>query len=164
MQYFSTALGKLYIHFWGNKNVGELAAEIANIYNDNKTICIDAVGIGAGLKDILIDRGIYITFVIGSGSSSSQRYFNKRSELYGKLRDFLMAGGVIHCTSEVANKLRKELSIITAFFNDLGKIRIEEKRKMPQSPDIVDALTYCFADVKNESIYNNSSDNCFAGW
>lgn len=157
--------GKLYIHFWGKKRITDLAQEIANIYTRNKTICVDVVGVGQGLKDILLDRGIYIKYVIGNETSGTARYFNKKAELHGKLRDFFLQQGEVYCTSEIATALKQELSWIIATFDTTGRIKMCDKTKMPRSPDIVDSLTYCFADSKQHSDYTSFGiNNVFSGW
>ena len=81
----------------------------------------------------------------GSRATDSERYNNKRTEMWDKLREWLEAGGAIPNNSD----LKTELSSPTYSFDASGRQCLESKDKLKErglrSPDMADALALTFA-------------------
>lgn len=137
--------GLIYIRFFGKISLPELKNKLYSIYSSARIpICIDAVGIGTGLRQELLALGVPVTPILGNETSYDIRAENKRAELYLKLKDFFSSGGQIVCSQQVATILKRELNEITGEYNENGRISILSKKKMKKSPDILDALSYTF--------------------
>jgi phage terminase large subunit len=87
-----------------------------------------------------------------SGKADDPRYFNKRSEMWFRMRDWIRAGGCLPNVPELA----RELVAPTYTFQG-GKFRLEEKEhvksRLGHSTDYSDslALTFHSEDVPAES-------------
>ena len=122
---------------------GIVADEIARFKPDG--VFIDA-GRGEGVIDRLRQLGYRVMEInFGSRATASERYANKRSEMWDKMREWLEAGGAIPNDSE----LKTELSSPTYSFDAKGRKVLEAKEKLKErglrSPDMADALALTFA-------------------
>lgn len=138
------------VYKFSGLNTMELAhnvMDIARRYPAGAVVCVDGVGIGAGVVDRL---RMFHSKVIDVQSAAkpfdTRTYFNKRGELYGRLKDWMIAGGVLPKDNELFEQLRvlefqinKRLQIQLASKDDLRK-SLDGK-----SPDIADAIAYTFA-------------------
>lgn len=125
---------------------GLVAREIAEFRPD--AVFVDAGGIGAGVVDRLRQLGhdsvIGVNF--GAAAGNKNLYYNKRSEMWCLLRDWLASGGSIPDDKEL-------LADLTApeygFTGDKSQIALEKKKDMKSrglaSPDKGDALALTFA-------------------
>ena len=108
-------------------------------------VYVDSVGIGAGLVDRLRQMHFEVLEVNGASSSSDQKYKNKRAECWGKMREWLRAGGDIPDRPA----LIADLSSLTYSFDVSDRLVIEKKsdarKRGIASPDEGDALSYTFA-------------------
>ncbi len=99
-------------------------------------------GFGSGVEDALIQAGHTPIPVNFSGKASDSRYFNKRSEMWFKMADWVKRGGLPYIPSLV-----RELTAPTYSFIG-GKFRLEEKdqikKRLGFSPDYADALACTF--------------------
>ena len=81
----------------------------------------------------------------GGHAIESNRYANKRSEMWDKIREWLESGGAIPNEPE----LKSELSSPTYKFDAGGRLLLEAKEKLKErglkSPDLADALALTFA-------------------
>ncbi len=109
-------------------------------------VCIDEIGIGAGVVDALKKSGANVKGInVGSGAEDPTRYFNKRAELYWRLREFFENGGIslAHLDEDVLDELKSQLTAIKYKFTT-GRLQIESKEDMKRrgfpSPDLADAL------------------------
>lgn len=123
-------------------------------------ICIDDVGVGGGVTDILKEQGFPTVPIIG-GAAAKQllpngkpRFVNKRAELWWNMRE-AFAGpsgtgedGWLDIDPE-DDDLMAQLSNIKYKINSHGQISIEGKDEMKargvSSPDRGDALAYALA-------------------
>ena len=129
--------------------VADWAGHIADIVKAD-AVAVDTIGLGAGVHDILMRKGIFsIDANFGYKASDEKRYINKRAESYFKLSNAIKAGLAI----PENDALMEELLTIEYEFNDSnGKLKIISKDKIKEflgrSPDLADALalTY-FTDV-----------------
>jgi len=104
----------------------------------------DTGGYGGGVIDSALQGGLSPIPVNFSGKAIDPRYYNKRSEMWFLMADWVKRGGVL----PNREGLVKELCAVTYRFEN-GKFRVEEKDKIKQnlkfSPDEADALALTFA-------------------
>lgn len=122
---------------------GRVAYEIDNFQPDG--VFIDS-GRGEGVIDRLRQLGYRVTEVnFGGKATEKNRYANKRSEMWDKMREWLDAGGAIPNNTD----LKTELSTPTYSFDAAGRKLLEPKEKIKErglrSPDIADSLALTFA-------------------
>lgn len=110
----------------------------------------DAVFIDAGRGEGVIDRlrqlGYPIIEVNFGGKAMDDRFFNKRSEMWSDMADWIKAGGAIPKHQE----LMTDLCVPTfSFKNAANKFQLESKDHIKdrgmKSPDVADALALTFA-------------------
>lgn len=104
----------------------------------------DTGGYGAGVIDSYLQAGLCAQPVNFSGKSIDPRYFNKRSEMWFEMANWVKRGGCLPNIPELA----RELSAPTYTFQN-GKFRLEEKdqikKRLGFSPDYADALATTFS-------------------
>jgi hypothetical protein len=135
-------------------NMG-LASVVAR-YIDKFSVdsCFIDVGWGTGVIDRLRQLGYSPLPVNFGGKSGSDRYANKVTEMWVKLKEWLEEGGQLPKSNKDA--LQDDLISRDYFFTTAGKIQLESKKDMKRrglrSPDIGDALALTFAEnvVKSE--------------
>ncbi len=105
------------------------------------------VGVGAGVVDRLRMLGFDVIEVnAGLGPEDDQTYYNKRAEMWGRMKHWLLLGADIPNDPD----LHKALIGIEYGFDEKERIRLERKADMKarglDSPDEGDALAYTFAE------------------
>lgn len=105
-------------------------------------VVVDEIGLGAGVKDRLEERGFRVTGFKGSRSPrDGERFENHRAESYWTLRDRLEAGEIALPRDE---DLFDELLAIRWEPTSGGRVKIESKSKLRgrlgRSPDKADAV------------------------
>ena len=133
------------------KDTMEVAGIVANIINkhDPDAVFVDAVGIGAGVRDRLRELGFDRVFGVKSGMTATDddQYANKRAEMWGRLREWLEDS-----PARLPNEpeLLSDLSSPKYLFDSKGRLLIEKKADMKKrgirSPDYADALCLTFAE------------------
>lgn len=109
-------------------------------------VFIDAVGVGAGVYDRLIQLGFDNVVEVHGGDSplDEKTYFNVRCEIWGRMRDWLSTADI----PDDANLLR-ELTTPEFYYDEKLRIRLERKQDIKArgepSPDTADALSMTFA-------------------
>jgi hypothetical protein len=123
---------------------GLIAQEIQEWKPDG--VMLDMGNTGAAVYDILTEWGYEITPVwFGSESDDKTVYYNKRVEMWGRMRDWLKTGGCIPADNELCDDL------IGPEYGFTGKeqYQLEAKEDMKSrglsSPDCGDALALTFA-------------------
>lgn len=122
--------------------------------------CVDDVGVGGGVTDILRENDVPVVPIIGGATSTQMlpngkpRFFNKRSELWWNMREAFAgpSGNGSDGWLDIDphdDDLMAQLTNIKYKINSHGQIRVESKeemaaRKLP-SPDRGDALAYALA-------------------
>jgi phage terminase large subunit len=112
-------------------------------------ICIDSIGIGAGVADRLREMGMPVVDVNVSESSAMNPTAHRlRDDLWIQVRDWLQTMTVRIPTDE---RLCADLRAPTYSFASTGKLVVEskmlmKKRKLP-SPDHADALCLTFGGM-----------------
>jgi hypothetical protein len=101
-------------------------------------------GYGVGVVDALRQTRYSPTEVYFSGKATDQRYFNKRSEMWFEMVEWIKSGGALPKSQE----LKEELCAATYTFQG-DKFRLcdkdDIKEAIGRSPDMADALALTFA-------------------
>jgi len=131
-----------------NMQVGARAAAIYRALPNVAALFVDEVGLGAGVVDYLRTAGYPVIGVnAGSKASDDKLYFNKRAEIWCRMRDWLDAGADI--IDDPA--LGEQLTAPEYSYTPKEQIRIEKKEDMKArglgSPDRADALALTFAEI-----------------
>lgn len=115
-------------------------------------IYFDRAGVGAALWDYLRyeyndPRVRYYPVDFGSKAQNANLYANKRVEMWGRMKDWLIEGGGVIPNRE---DLKSELSAPEFFYNDRSQMVLERKADLKDrlgcSPDHADALALTFAE------------------
>lgn len=129
-----------------NVDLMTLASNVAVLLDKHQpdACFVDATGVGAGLVDRLIQLGYSVIGIESAGKSTSERYANKRAEMWGRMAEWVKSG-CLPDDSELVN----ELSAPTYHFDNRGRLLLEKKddlkaRGQP-SPDKADSLALTFA-------------------
>ena len=130
-----------------NHNTMELAGRLKTIIEKEKPtkVCIDCIGIGAGVTDRLKEMGYDCVEGINVARSANdkERFGNLRAELWSELRDWLAAELPVDIPD--CDELHRDLCGLGYRHKSNGQLLIEskidlKKRGFP-SPDIADALS-----------------------
>ncbi len=128
------------------KLAGQVAAAIREFNPDY--VCVDEIGLGAGVVDRLQEEGHPVRGInVARSAREKGRFSNLRAEGYWRLRD-LFASGQIKIPED--NELIGELAAMRYSYDSLGRVRLESKdamrkRNLP-SPDKADALMLAFLE------------------
>lgn len=135
---------------WEKLDTQQLAAFVAEVANKRKpeAIFVDGVGVGGGVVDRLRMLNMRVIEVnAGSRAGQDTRYYNKRAEMWGRMKEWLGGRGVI---SEFDIDLAAELTGPQYSFDASNRIVLEKKEDMKKrglrSPDLADALALTFAE------------------
>ena len=111
-------------------------------------VVIDGDGLGAGVVDQITHRGFgkkLFEFHGGVDANDANKYFNRRSEVWGMTRDWLVSGAQIPDDPELGDDLVGPLYD----YNSKGQLCLEMKDDMKlrglASPDTGDMLAMTFA-------------------
>jgi hypothetical protein len=111
------------------------------------SIAVDVIGVGSGVVDRLREMRIdgIVAVNVGDPAFDSERFLNRRAELYWGLRERFRRGEIALKPDEA---LKEELAGIRYSFHSNGKIKMEDKSKMKKrigrSPDRADMLAMLF--------------------
>lgn len=128
----------------------QVASRVSEVIEDQnpQVVFVDGGGVGGGVIDRLKTLGYGLKIVdVQSGfkADDSTKYYNKRAEMWGRLRDALKAGLELPEDRE----FQSEVTSVEYAFSDKNQIQIEKKTEMKsrglESPDSVDALCLTFA-------------------
>lgn len=143
------------IQTYQGRSTMEVAGIVANMIAEHSpdAVFIDATGIGAGIADRLKELG-HKVFAVHSGSAADDRktYANKRAEMWGRARDWLLDGPV-RLPNDPA--LISDLTAPGYRYDSSGRLLIEKKEDMRsrgiRSPDVADGLCLTFAEMIGQS-------------
>lgn len=130
------------------KSIAEKTMTLMDYYNISPTnVVIDNFGVGANVSQELALAGQRVDAInSGSDADDDEIYLNKRAEMFFRLRQWLIMGGMV-CD----DKMKKEISMIKYIRNLSGKKQIMKKKDMiklmKKSPDEVDALSLTFYNL-----------------
>ena len=130
-----------------NARTSDIAARVAQAkgkWGSEMEFVDGTGGYGSGVIDFLLQAGHAPQEVHFSGKAIDPRYFNKRSEMWFEMAEWVKRGGALPNYPG----LKRELTAPTYTFQN-GKLRLEEKdmikKRLQFSPDIADALALTFA-------------------
>lgn len=126
--------------------LAEICMREADIHKPD-AIVIESTGVGAGVVDIMRDRGYRIVEVHpGAQSSEPERYMNKRAEYWSLMRDWLFEQGCINEDDDLFSQLT---TILYSMDRHEQRLKLEAKEDMRKrglpSPDDADTLALTFA-------------------
>ena len=130
-------------------SVVELAEFVARAIEkyDPDAVFVEGDGVGGGVVDVLKDAKFRVTEVkSGGGAQDKDTYGNHRTEMWGRVRDWL-PGGYLPDHKELADDLCAPQYDYTL----QGQLKLEPKDKMKKrgyaSPDYGDALAITFSRI-----------------
>jgi len=144
--------GRKILHMWKYRelNLMELASEVSSIAQEFEPdgLFVDGVAIGAGVVDRLEQLGHSVISVIGGKEAfDDELYFNKRAEMWGRMRGWLLDGADI----PVDPDLRASMIGVEYGFDRRDRIQLERKKDMKDregfSPDEADCIALGFAEI-----------------
>lgn len=126
--------------------LAEIAMQEADIHRPD-AIVVEATGVGAGLVDIMRDRGYKITEVHpGAAAHQFDLYVNRRAEYWSIMRDWLYEGG---CIAENPDMFKQLTTILYSLDRHEQRVKLEPKEEMKkrglESPDDADTLALTHA-------------------
>jgi phage terminase large subunit len=150
--------------WWAGLNTMELAGRIKAIWDQTLTsqrpvdICVDAMGIGAGVADRLREMGLPCRAVnVSESPALKDRFLNLRAELWWQVREWLESR-----TTNLSNDeaLMSELLLPSYGFSSSGRLKVESKDEMKsrgeRSPDLADAFVMTFAAMAASALYGST--------
>ena len=150
---------KSYMHYDTMEIVGIILKLIKEENPD--FICVDTVGLGAGVGDRLKELGYGgIVKFINSGRTAldQDKYYNKRAEMWGIMKEWLEE---LPISIPDSDSLASDLSAPFYKPDSLNRIKLERKEEMAdrnvRSPDEADALalTFAFPAARNNANIGN---------
>lgn len=112
-------------------------------------VCIDVGGLGAGVVDRLRELGhgdIIVSVNAGAKPLNAEHYYNKRSEMWGELKQWLTD---TPCQIPNSDSLHADLCGLKYKIDSNSRLRLESKedakKRGVRSPDEADALCLTFA-------------------
>lgn len=141
------------ITWWSGLDPMQTAHCVVRMYEDArndeipKEICVDVIGLGAGVYARLKEEGLPVTAVnVANTAEDTEHYRTRRHELWGRLRDWFQQ---VDTTMPDDEELINELRNINAVIQSSGKIWVESKedtrKRIRMSPDLADSLMLTFA-------------------
>ncbi|RTL04982.1 terminase [Candidatus Dependentiae bacterium] len=126
--------------------LAEICMREADIHKPD-AIVIEATGIGAGVIDIMRDRGYKVIEVHpGAKAHAHELYINRRAEYWSLMRDWLYEEGCVDDTPELFSQLT---TILYMLDRHEQRLKLEPKEEMKKrglpSPDDADTLALTFA-------------------
>ena len=149
------------------KDTMELTGIVHKIIEEENPfrVFVDVGGLGAGVVDRLKELGHKdILVAVNSGSSplDARKYSNKRAELWGELKQWLMQEP---CQIPDNDSLHADLCGIRYKIDSNSRLVMEQKAEMKKrgirSPDEADALALTFA-LPEKSLIDDGKNNDFA--
>ena len=115
--------------------------------NHVDTLIVDDVGIGAGVVDRLREQGVppvgrLIPFNGGARPNDAEHFYNRGAEVWWAMRGRYMDGSISAPRSEA---LIGQVAGRKYTINSNGRIQLQRKRNLHNSPDEADALAMTFA-------------------
>ena len=133
-----------------NVEVANLATNFIKEYQPHR-IFMDIGGQGAGVYDILKDRG-FIEIIrgvyFGEKAINDERYFNRRAEMWNSVCEWLSSTPQVQLPED--EELFNDLTCVNKKYDRKGRLQLEEKseikKRIGRSPDKADALALTFAE------------------
>lgn len=145
------------LQFWRNLDLmqtcGAVKAQYDVAHVKPELICIDSIGLGAGVVDRLRELKLPVLGVNVSETPVLGNYRNLRAELWFRLKDWLTQRS---CKLPRNEDLVAEMCAVRYIFTPNGKLQVESKEEMRKrglkSPDLADALVLTFSGTEAISL------------
>ena len=128
-----------------------------------RRLFIDSGGVGAGVYDILKDRGLAgVVRAVNFGEKAiyDARYANRRAEMWDNVRQWLNGSLPVRLPEDY--DLLGELCGVNKKYDRRGRLQLEEKselkKRVGRSPDMADALALTFAEPVREDSASGPGD------
>jgi hypothetical protein len=149
----------LQTHF--NLNTMELVGTIRRIIDKERPakVCIDCIGVGAGIVDRLLELGYDCVEGVNVARSANDKdkFRNLRAELWHDMREWLAQDLPVQIPD--SDELLGDLTSLGYKFDSSGRLQIESKDELRKrgmkSPDCADslAITFSVGEYLHESSY-----------
>ena len=166
---------------WKDLSTMELVGRIKDKWDNTlpssrpSAICVDSIGLGAGVVDRLIQLDLPAVGVNVAESPALKDQYNRlKDELWAKARDWFTGldsrawGTDERGTKWKADELIREITLPQYKYNATGKLQIESKdelrKRKKKSPDLADAMVLTFAVDAVVAGNSNSSGWRHASW
>lgn len=126
-------------------------------------VFLDIGGLGWGIYDVLRERGhgnVVTAVNFGERALDSDKYFNKRAEMWGLMRDWITQEP---CDLKDDDELMMDLTAPSYSYDSNSRLKLETKEAMKKrgmkSPDLGDALALTFAHPVSKLAISNMRNN-----
>lgn len=145
------------VRHWSGKDTMQVAGLVKLEYDAAKVkpavICVDVIGIGAGVVDRCRELGLPVVAVnVAESPSVEDRYNRMRDELWFRARHWFEGRDVRMVADE---SLIAELTLPSFRITSAGKIQVESKDELRKrgvvSPDLADSFCLTFAQGVGQS-------------
>lgn len=137
--------------------ITETAGRLAELIDKLKPtkLFIDVGGLGVGVYDILVNMGygaVVVAVNFGGKARKDDRFYDKRSEMYGDFNHWLQNKPVrIHCQDvKLRDRFINEISSPKKEYTGVSQLKLESKKDMKKrglpSPDLADSAVLTFAE------------------
>jgi len=165
----------MWIEKWGKIDTMQTLGKTLDLMDEEGQLCIDAIGVGAGVHDrvrelmLFAEGGIRegdlfkVRKLIGVDSSVSsvneldgRKFFNFRAEIWWNIREMFRLqyehGDSISIPDDA--ELIEELTTIRYHFHSNGKILVEKvedfRKRVGRSPDTASSVIYSFVETPDD--------------
>lgn len=156
------AIGK--VQSWKELDTMQLVGRIKAEWDNTPTmdrpeaICVDAIGLGAGVADRLMELGLPARAISVSESPAlGGNYANLRAELWFAAKQWFTER---MCSLNNDEQLAAELGWPRFSYTSSGKLKVEGKQEMKKrerkSPDLADAFVLTFAVPAVSALYGTT--------
>lgn len=150
---------------WAGLDTMQLAGRVKALWDDTmledrpEDICVDAIGIGAGVADRLAELGLPARAVnVSESPALVARFMNLRAELWWAMKEWFASRA---CNIAKDEALGAELVAVKYKLTSSGKIQIESKDDMRKrgmrSPDLADAFMLTFAGNATTAVHGSQN-------
>ena len=145
---------------WKDLDLMQLVGRIKHEWDSTTTdmrpelICVDSIGLGAGVVDRLNELGLPVRGVNVSETSalSSDNYLNLKVELYYRAEQWFRER---QCTLNGDTRLAAQLGWAHRDYTSSGKMKVKDTGRY--SPDRAEAFLMTFADMAAAAIYGTTA-------
>jgi phage terminase large subunit len=145
------------VTWWSGIDTMQTVGRISDMYESTdmedrpSDICVDVIGVGAGVYDRLAELGLPVLGInVAEMPSIRERYGNLRAELWFRAREWFESRATRVCQDD---DLISQLCEVTYRFSDGGKYLVESKAEMQrrgvESPDLADSFVLTFANTRD---------------
>lgn len=147
------------VRSWRDKTIDQTAGIVKREYDDSKEkpvqICVDAIGMGSGVADILKSEGLPVRAVnVAETASADDKFMRLRDELWWKGREWFASLDSVICEDDA---LWGELATVKYDITGTGKIKVEGKDEMKKrgmkSPNLADSFLLTLASVQTRDTF-----------